>query len=158
MLHLKTLAIKFIVASIVVLSFFTIFNDAVFNNLVLISFLTTIITYLIGDLVILRRFGNVAASIADFGLAFLLYWSMSSFFLGASAAITLTSLAAAFFTTVPEPFIHEYIRSQKYSTDKDLDFETVSQLQTEFGEEGDIKARIKKEEQEKKQNDDGGTN
>jgi len=150
MLHLKTLGIKFIVTSIVVLSFFSIFNYAVFDNMILISSLTTIITYLIGDMLILRRFGNVAASIADFGLAFLLYWSMSSFFFGASPAITLTSLAAAFFTTVAEPFIHEYIRGQKYSTDRELDFETVNQLQTEFGEEGDIKARMKKEEQEQR--------
>lgn len=135
MVHLKTLSIKFIVISIVVLSLFSIFNVASLGNLLLISVFTTIATYLLGDMVILKRFGNIVAAVADFGLAFLFYWSLSSFFIGGSEAIIITSLAAAFFTACVEPFIHEYISIHLFPNRVHQSQETINQLQTEWAEE-----------------------
>lgn len=151
--HIKALGIKFIVISIIVLSLFSIFNFAVINNLILISLVTTIGTYLIGDMLILKNLGNVTATISDFALSFFLYWMMGSLFFGMSAAITLTSLAAAFFTTIAEPFIHEYIQNQVFSDDKKEKPKTFRQVQTEFADEMELGRRNQKDYEAKKERD-----
>jgi len=145
--HLNALGIKFIAISITVLSLFSIFNNAVIPNLMLISLITTVATYLLGDMIILRLFGNVAASIADFGLAFFSYWILASFFMGGSQAIMVTSLAAAFFTACVEPFIHEYIATRLYSKETRQPRQAMNQLQTEFAEETEFDEDVIKENQ-----------
>lgn len=142
MTHLKVLGIKFIVMTITVLSLFSIFNYAVIGNMILIGLITTVVTYLLGDMIILRRFGNVAASIADFGLAFLSYWLLARYFIGASEAVMVTALAAAFFTACVEPFIHEYIATRLFSEEVSQPRQVMNQLQTEFAEEVDFERDI----------------
>jgi len=143
--HVKAFGIKFIVITVIVFSFFSIFNYAAFNNLILISFITTIITYLLGDMLILKNLGNVTASISDFAFSFFLYWMLGSFFFGMSGAIALTSLAAAFFTAIAEPFIHEYIRNQIFSDNKKVQPKTFRQIQTEFADEMELGRRNRKD-------------
>src|SRR5699024_7629506 len=107
----------------------------------------TIISYLLGDMFILQKFGNVAASIADFGLAFVTYWILGSLFIEGSGAILITSLAAAFLTACIEPFIHGYILDQFSDFRQKGDHRSMNQqLQTEFAEEMDIKGhRVKQD-------------
>lgn len=150
--HLKIFGIKFIVITITVLSLFGIFNYANFGNLFLIGLLTTIISYLIGDMLILRRFGNVIASISDFVLAFFTYWTLASFFIGQSEAIMITSLAAAFFTACAEAFLHLYILNQFSNFKGRKDHESMGQLQTEFAEEMDVKDDQDKQDYLKRKN------
>src|SRR5699024_3053983 len=68
--YAKVLGIKFVAISVTVLSIYGIFNHVSLGSLIMISLLTTIVSFLIGDLVILRKFGNLVASIVDFFLAF----------------------------------------------------------------------------------------
>src|SRR5690606_31179841 len=107
-MNLKALGIKLIINTIVVFSIFGIFNETALSDLVIISLLTTTLAYVIGDLFILRRFGNVAASIADFFLAFFAIAFLSSMLIGSSSQIIIASLGAAFFITLTEPFLHAY--------------------------------------------------
>lgn len=136
--HLKILGIKFIFITVTVLSLFGIFNHATIGNLVLIGLLTTVISYVLGDMIILRRFGNVIASISDFILAFFSYWVLAGFFIGQSEAIMVTALAAAFFTACVEPFLHGYILNEFDNFKGEKDHEAFGQLQTEFSEELDV--------------------
>jgi hypothetical protein len=77
MKHVKALAIKF-VSSLVLLSLILgLLFDMAFSNIFLITLLLGVAAYLIGDLLILPRTNNTVASIADFGLAFLIIWLMS---------------------------------------------------------------------------------
>src|SRR5699024_12805392 len=91
MKHLKILGIKFIVITVTVLSLFGIFNHAYFGYLLLIGLMTTLISYVVGDMLILRKFGNVAASVSDLILALLSYWVLARFFVGYSDEIMVTS-------------------------------------------------------------------
>src|SRR5699024_7681157 len=106
MVYLKTLSIKALAIGITVFSLFGIFYNADVMNLFWISLLTTGLAFLIGDLFVLRRFGNVTASIADFPLAFLSIWLLGSLFIEASIPIATTSLLADLFITCCEPLIH----------------------------------------------------
>ncbi|RYG74189.1 DUF2512 family protein [Lentibacillus lipolyticus] len=137
MVHLKALGIKAIAIGLTVFSLFGLFYNANLTNLFWISVLTTGITYLIGELFVLGRFGNVVASIADFPLAFLSLWLLGVMFIDAGIPIVTTSLIAAFFITCCEPFIHTYITEQLAVERKDEDESSsiTGQLQTEFSEE-----------------------
>ncbi|WP_176448999.1 YndM family protein [Lentibacillus sp. CBA3610] len=149
MVHLKTLGIKAIAIGITVFSLFGIFYNANLTNLFWVSVLATGITYLIGDLFVLRRFGNVTASIADFPLSFLSIWLLCGIFIEASIPIITTSLMAAFFIACCEPFIHTYmvenLEDEKFEEQRERSAET-GRLQTEFSEEFDSNVR---EDQEK---------
>lgn len=134
--HLKVLGMKFLAVAFAVYVIFGLFSNASWMNLLWISLLVTGISYLIGDMLILRKFGNITATIADFGLAFFSLLILGSLFLGADVPIITTSLLAAFFITCGEPFVHGYIVN-RFSPDsyEREDLRGLNQLQTEFAEE-----------------------
>ncbi|MBT2215776.1 YndM family protein [Virgibacillus dakarensis] len=134
--HVKELGIKFLAIAVSIYAIFGIFSNANWVNLLWISLLVTGISYLVGDMVVLPRFGNITATIADFGLAFLSLLILGGLFLGAEVPIITTSLLTAFFITCCEPFIHGYIANH-FSPDsyERKDLRTQNQLQTEFAEE-----------------------
>jgi hypothetical protein len=131
--YLKVLGMKFLAIAFAVYIIFGLFSNANWMNLLWISILVTGISYLVGDMVILRKFGNITATIADFGLAFFSLLILGSLFLGADVPIITTSLLAAFFITCCEPFIHGYI-VDRFSPDsyEREDLRGLNQLQTEF--------------------------
>ncbi|WP_163538638.1 YndM family protein [Gracilibacillus sp. YIM 98692] len=133
MIHWKTLGIKFIVTAIVVYSIFGIFYNASLINLFWTSVVITGVSYLIGDLLIFRNFGNTVATIADFPLAFFMLWAIAAFLFGNNLQIIGVSAFAAFFLALCEPFIHQYIKEHR-TTENNV---TVisKQYQTEFSEE-----------------------
>ncbi|MBP1948644.1 YndM family protein [Virgibacillus litoralis] len=146
--HLKALGLKFVAISITVFSIFGIFYDATLYNLFWISLLVTGISYLIGDLFILRKFGNVTASFADFPLAFLSLWILGNLFLAEGIPIITISIMVAFFITCCEPFIHGFIQERFADGDEREDSRSLNQLQTEFSEETN-EHTIKSEDSEK---------
>src|SRR5699024_3405205 len=143
--YAKVLGIKFVAISVTVLSIYGIFNHVSLGSLIMISLLTTIVSFLIGDLVILRKFGNLVASIVDFFLAFGTLWVLSTLFVGgglpmATGAVPIltTSLLAAFFIACVEPFVHEYILHNFSEYHDVLDKREPLDVQTEFAEEHDV--------------------
>ncbi|MDY0410299.1 DUF2512 family protein [Paracerasibacillus soli] len=126
--HLKILGIKFAAIFITVLSLFGIFNHASLMSLFWMGVITTVVSYLIGDMIILRRFGNIAATIADFGLVFLTLWFLSATFIGTAHHILPISFLSAFFITCVEMFVHGYIRNHLSETERN-DRGTFSQFQ-----------------------------
>jgi len=143
--YAKVLGIKFVAISITVLSIYGIFNHVTLSTLMLISLLTTIISFLIGDLVILRKFGNLVASIVDFFLAFGTLWVLSTLLVGGGmpmvggmVPVLATSLLSAFFIACVEPFVHEYILNHFSEYHHILAKREPLDVQTEFAEEPDV--------------------
>ncbi|MEN2466340.1 YndM family protein [Ornithinibacillus sp. FSL M8-0202] len=133
-MNLKALGIKFIINMIIVFSIFGIFYDASLVNLFIISVLTTAVAYVVGDLYILRRFGNVVASISDFFLAFVTLAMLGIIFIQTDMPIVLASLFAAFFFAITEPFLHAYMQ-EKGPDEKSTRPLTRGRYQTEIAEE-----------------------
>src|SRR5690625_2920396 len=71
--HIKALGIKWIIVAIVSFSLFGIFQYVSLGQLLLMSVIITLTSYLLGDLLILPRIGNVFATLADFALLFVLF-------------------------------------------------------------------------------------
>jgi Protein of unknown function (DUF2512) len=106
--HGRALALKFI-GSLVLLYFILgmIFGMS-FINVFLITSLLGIISYILGDMLILPRTANTIAAAADFGLAFVLIWFLSSILTDGENLLAM-SLIAAIGTALFEYFFHKYL-------------------------------------------------
>ncbi|MFC4323567.1 YndM family protein [Litchfieldia salsa] len=154
MKHLVALGIKFGVISIVLLSVLSIFTYATISGILVISLLVTGVSYVLGDLFILPRFGNLVATIADFGLAFLSVWFLSSFFIEATFPIITASFFIAIFITLTEALFHVYMKSRVFNSEESSQQQgrqtnEFGNYQTEFAEEENPQSTVKSMEQYK---------
>lgn len=133
MKHVKALGIKFIFTAIVVYSIFGIFYNASLGRLFWISLLVTGVAYIIGDLYILPRSGNILASIADMGLAFLSLWVLGNILIEMTIPTVIASLFASVLIAICESLFHAYMLEQVINTREEMPHS--NQLQTEFAEE-----------------------
>lgn len=131
--HFKAIGIKFIVVAIVIFSLFSIFTNASLSNLLWMAIILTGVSYYIGDIVLLRRFGNLTTTFMDFGLVFLMTWVVANLLLSPSPAMTLVSFYCAFILTFTEALFHGYMQEKVFSTEEELP--SANQLQMEFAEE-----------------------
>ncbi|WP_085991529.1 YndM family protein [Oceanobacillus senegalensis] len=140
MKHLKALVIKFLITSVVLYSFLTIFNTATLSEIFLISLLVTGLAYVIGDLLILPRFGNFVAALADFGLAFASIWALSAFFIDTASPLIIISATSAFFLAICEALFHAYMQNKILENDHERKDNTYvnTRLQAEFSEEENV--------------------
>lgn len=143
--HIKTLGIKLLITAFTIYTIYGIFANTGWLRLLGISLAVTGISYLIGDMLILRKFGNLTATISDFVLVFMFLFILGGLFLGPNVPLMTTSILSAFFIACSEPFVHGYVINQ-FSADafKRLDWSPIRKLQTEFAEETD-KSDLKSE-------------
>ncbi|MGG3923794.1 DUF2512 family protein, partial [Geobacillus thermodenitrificans] len=76
MKHIVPFIVKLAAWSVVLFSMFTIFN-APLSLISLMTLMTAIVSYVIGDLVVLPRVGHFVAAALDVPLSFLLVWPAS---------------------------------------------------------------------------------
>lgn len=161
--HLKALGIKFIYTSIIIFSLFGIFNNVSIGKLFIMSLMTTGISYIVGDLIVLPRIGNIRSTILDFGLSFLTVLILGGLFIITDIKITLASLAAAFFMMCIEPLFHTYMVERVFNPDKDLVKDHNHQIKTtqlhpklltEFAEETDTETITRNNSKDKSNTDD----
>jgi predicted membrane protein len=135
MKHVKALAIKF-VSSLVLLSLILgLLFDMAFSNIFLITLVLSVAAYLIGDLMILPRTNNTVATIADFGLAFLIIWFMSENLTYGDNHFSM-SLIAALGVAIFEYMFHKYVANNVVKNQGGQKQQTGKlQYQTEASEE-----------------------
>jgi hypothetical protein len=139
MKHVEAILIKFFTTLIVLSLLLLLFNLPSYWDIIIMSIALTGIGYLIGDLYILRKFGNGIAFFADFGLAALTLWLLGFFLIGPGFPALTIALLAAIFIAVSESLFHiymnEFVLDPKH---KPLNF-TENRIQTEFAEEEDFR-------------------
>ncbi|MFB3163391.1 YndM family protein [Neobacillus sp. 179-J 1A1 HS] len=135
MKHVKAFAIKF-VSSLVLLSLILgLLFDMAFSNIFLITLVLGVAAYLIGDLMILPRTNNTVATIADFGLAFLIIWFMSENLTYGDNHFSM-SLIAALGVAIFEYMFHKYVANNVIKNQGGQKQQTGKlQYQTEASEE-----------------------
>ncbi|UFT98271.1 YndM family protein [Radiobacillus kanasensis] len=136
MKHVKALGIKFLVISVVLYSVLGILNQASLGDIFLISVLVTGVAYVLGDLLILKNFGNLMASLADFALSFFAVWLLTAGLIQEEFSISI-SLFAAFLIACSEAVFHVYMQRKVLDVDEDAGFSNayLERLSTEFAEE-----------------------
>ncbi|KYD08518.1 YndM family protein [Heyndrickxia sporothermodurans] len=76
---LTALAIKFIASFIALFVILGLFYGMSIQSVILITAVIGVISYIIGDKLLLPRTNNVVATSVDFGLSFLIIWSIVSY-------------------------------------------------------------------------------
>ncbi|QWI17373.1 DUF2512 family protein [Bacillus wiedmannii] len=122
MKHIVALLIKYTAITAVLLVILGIFQGISIPRVLLISLLLTGAAYLIGDLFVLPKYGNMIATMADFGLSFFGIWLLTSLFtdLDATRNIGLSSFIAALIIGGIEVFFHIYMQKLVLRNDNEL--------------------------------------
>lgn len=107
--HLRSLVIKFVMMTAMLAVVFGFLYGVSFGDILTISFILTITAYLVGDLLILPRFGNTAATIADFGLAYLGAWMIGAMIIEEPIRLGTASFLSAALIAIGEVFFHRYV-------------------------------------------------
>jgi Protein of unknown function (DUF2512) len=142
MKHFWALLIKFATIGTVLFSFLSIFNTASLPVILFISVITTAISYFVGDLYILPKFGNFIATIADFGLSFVLIWLLSALMINSTGSMLMTTLIIALTIAGVEALFHLYVNTHVNSNSAESVIPGVykgDMMMTEFSEEFDSK-------------------
>lgn len=119
--HIVALLIKYTAITTVLLIMLSVFQGISIPRVLLISlFLTG--AYFIGDLFILAKYGNMIATMTDFGLSFFGTWLLTSLFtnLDATRNIGLSSFIAALIIGGTEVSFHIYMKRLVLRNDDEL--------------------------------------
>lgn len=113
MRQVNALIIKFVMVTVILEIVLNLMTDLTFWNTVVISAAVTILSYIIGDLVILRATNNIIATIADVGLALVTIYMFN--FLQYTVQISFFSaLVSAAILGVCEWFFHKYFANSVF--------------------------------------------
>lgn len=106
--HVKSVVMKFLVYSIIVLFVLLFYGFSITSLLLLCAFLA-VITYVLGDLLVLPLRGNLFATVADGVLIFLvvLIWTVPNY--GFYFSLLAGTLFIAIIAAVCEWFLHIYV-------------------------------------------------
>ncbi|MEC0037051.1 YndM family protein [Bacillus cereus] len=112
MKHIVALLIKYTAITAVLLIILGIFQDISIPRILLISLFLTGAAYLIGDLFVLPKYGNMIATIADFGLSFFGIWFLTYLLTNSDFTrnIGFSSFVAALIIGGIEVFFHIYMK------------------------------------------------
>lgn len=114
--HGKALSLKLGALLIVFIAVLTLGFDAPWYHAAWISITVGLIAYGVGDMFVLRKFGNLIATLADFGLVFFLTWFflwILDFDIGTETSFVLLALYTALVTAVVEFIFHGWLLKHK---------------------------------------------
>lgn len=116
MIHGKALTIKGIATLIVLYLVLGLGYEVSFINVLLMTVILGVVSYALGDLYILPKTSNMTATMADFGLAFLLVFLLGMGLTDlASGTLAGAALIVALIMAIGEYFFHIYFLKKEGS-------------------------------------------
>ena len=109
---MTAIGIKFVATLVLLYVILGAIGGLTFGNVLLITIILGMVSYFVGDLLILAKTNNMTATIADLGMAFVLIWLMAASFI--DKGIVGTAIIAAIGVAVFEFFFHEYLLRNVY--------------------------------------------
>ncbi len=135
----KALIVKFVMVAVVLWIVLGLFGFS-FGNIVTAAVLLTGVSFIVGDLFILPRYGNAAATITDFILTFGMIWLLGAYLFGYPVRLGYVSFITAVVIAIGEALFHRYMERAVWDDMATFEMETdLRQMQTEFGDEPDFK-------------------
>jgi hypothetical protein len=134
--HIVRMAVKFISCLVVLGIILGLFFNFSFTDVLLITTVLGVVSYLLGDLLLLRASNNLTASAADFGLTFLLVWFMGQA-LTFEPNLFSAALLSAVAVTAFEFIFHRFLinDNSQQSTKQQTPYQNRLQYQTEAADE-----------------------
>lgn len=139
MRNTTVLIVKFISCVIAFSIGLDLFFDATFADILSFSLLVTVVSYVLGDRILLPRLGNRNSLIADFFLTYTIVWIFGSVLLDNYLQIAWGSIISAIIITGAEVFVHRSLRHEISAPDErqQTGFNRKLAYGTEFAEEQD---------------------
>ncbi|KMT21935.1 DUF2512 family protein [Clostridium cylindrosporum] len=134
------LLIKFVITLVVTWIAFSLLGASTFTSILIVSIVATLISYVIGDLIVLRSFGNTIASIGDGFLAMFTAYLIGLFTYGFRATGT-GYIVFGVIIAVAEYFFHKYLLNNREvapNSDANLFQSNRASFNMEAGEDFDI--------------------
>ncbi|MGG7618262.1 YndM family protein [Bacillus coreaensis] len=140
--NFKIILLKFIVCTIIFTIAFDLFFEAGVSEVLSFSILVTMVSYFIGDKIILPRVGNRAAVVIDFFTVYTIVWIFGNILLHSYEQIAWGSIIAATLVGISEVFVHLFLLGRLEPltpTERKIPLRTSQKLAfgTEFAEESD---------------------
>ncbi|SER34363.1 Protein of unknown function [Gracilibacillus ureilyticus] len=133
MRYFKSFGLKLLVTTITLLSTFSVFYDADISKIFITISILTVVSFIIGDILILRKVSNTVATVLDLPFHLLLLWITGELLLAETTyEILSVSVFAAVLITSLEPFVHHMLEQSE------KDFVTTlnnARFQTEISKE-----------------------
>lgn len=117
MKHVKALAIKAAMIWAIVWLVLTGLYDVSFIDSTIVGVIIVASIYLVGDLVILRKIGNIAATVADAGAAALILW-LYLFSMDYTEDLAMMVLISAALIGIGEWFFHKWLLKEHVIPDE----------------------------------------
>jgi hypothetical protein len=143
MKYMIGLGIKLLLVLTVLMSIFSVVSRELIDEMLFLTVVIVVVSFVLGDLFLVPRIGNIGATIADFGLSFIIILFGVAIFHGMSFVLFLASFLSAFLIATGEAFFHYYVRSamldkrrEVYVNPRMIDAQLNTQ--TEFAEENDL--------------------
>ncbi|MGF2616095.1 DUF2512 family protein [Rossellomorea vietnamensis] len=109
MKHVNVLFIKFAVSVVVFWISLDLFFEATFIDILSFSLLITVVSYFVGDQILLPRIGKMNAVITDFFLTYLVVWIFGGILFDSYLQVAWGSIISALLIASSEMFVHSYI-------------------------------------------------
>ncbi|WP_020155977.1 YndM family protein [Caldibacillus debilis] len=109
MKHFAALFVKFLFYSVILLFVLGFMYEISAGDVVLISLILSAGLYITGDLYVLPRFGNRAAALTDFPLAFLGIWTLGNYAGDFPRGMGSAGLISAVILSIFEFYYHYYL-------------------------------------------------
>lgn len=144
MRHLIAVFSKFAITAFLLLTIFQLVPGSSLNTLLLASVIFTVAGYLVGDLLMLARIGNLGATALDFGFALIILFIAGFFTTGITTLFLVAAISASFLIAVSEYFLHFFVQSitgeqrDIYEKPSIIAGRLNTKLQTEIAEEPDV--------------------
>jgi hypothetical protein len=107
--HINVLLIKFVASLVVFWVSLDLFFEATIADIVSFSLLLTVVSYFIGDQILLPRIGKMNAVITDFFLVYLIVWIFGGILFESYLQVAWGSIISALLIAGSEVFVHSYI-------------------------------------------------
>jgi hypothetical protein len=133
MKHLMILLLKFISCYLAFSIGLDLFFNADFTEISTFSLLLTIVSYLIGDRILLPRIGKGNAIVADFFLTYVSVWIFGQTVLNSYLQIAWGSIISAFIIAGAEALIHRYMLKSSRTEGNDNREKTIQNPKIAYG-------------------------
>ncbi len=127
------MAVKFFISLALLYVILGIGYDVSFGNVFLITLVLGVLSYILGDRIILPRTNNTVATISDFVLSFVVIYLMTDA-LTVGDDVLQATLISSIALTIFEYFFHKYVASNLDDQESTTDMRPRS-IQTESAEE-----------------------
>ncbi|WP_404451774.1 YndM family protein [Virgibacillus necropolis] len=149
MKYITALLIKFVLITAVLWFILGVQFEVSFANILITSLVLTGASFIIGDLYVLPKIGNIGASMVDLVLALAGVWAIGSILYAEPIPLGTASLLSAVGIAIGELLVHWYMKKQFITGEATMPGYYDRELQTEFSDElePDTKKNNKKDQE-----------